>query len=378
MSNVTTESDSNRGSGGPASGGLSSGRKLLLSGLVVVAFFAIAELLLRLAGVQYATHVEGMQFTFPIDEYNQNSPEPFLSRDEVLFWRPTAGVLGHNAQGFYGPGFSTSKPEGVFRIVCLGDSCTHFGPITYPDILRDYLEKVAPGKFEVINAGVIGYTSFQGMRLLETEVLKWEPDLVTVYFGWNDHWLARGYQDKEQTGTQAAAEGVLARLRLFQVMRHLTQRNAVTSDSAMRVQPGDYRSNLQRIGELCADHDCRYWYLTAPHAFDLGVPPYLIESGEASNLDELLGIHRKYNEIVREVAASRDARVVDLANEMDTMAKNELFIDDHIHLSVQGKLYVAQRLVKSLEQAGILQQPDITQSPDAAESTGSVESQPSE
>lgn len=52
-----------------------------------------------------------------------------------------------------GPEFADAKPNGIFRIVCLGDSCTHFGPDSYPEKLQALLNEVAPGRFEVINAG---------------------------------------------------------------------------------------------------------------------------------------------------------------------------------------------------------------------------------
>ncbi|QEF99416.1 GDSL-like Lipase/Acylhydrolase [Stieleria maiorica] len=328
-------------------------RKIVLGILVAVSFFLVAEGLLRVAGYRAASDVERMEFTFPIDDYNTNSPQPFLKRDATLFWRPRPGVLGHNSMGFYGPEFVADKPDGVFRIVCLGDSCTHFGPVTYSDMLRGYLDRVAPGEFEVINGGVIGYTSFQGKRLLETEVTGWDPDLVTVYFGWNDHWLARGYQDKDQQAVEPPLAGGLSKVRLFQLIQGLMPR--AVADSAMRVEAEDYRANLQAIGEVCRANQFDCWYLTAPHAFDLGVPPYLIESGEAENLEDLLEIHRAYNQIVRDVAVSRGNTLVDLERELDSMNKSELFIDDHIHLSKQGRLLVAKRLAAELRGAGILE-----------------------
>ncbi len=343
----------------PTRPAISLRRKIGLSLFVVALFFLVAEGMLRLAGYRAASDVQRMTFTFPIDEYNTNSPQPFLKRDPTLFWRPRPGVLGHNSVGFYGPEFSPEKPEGMFRIVCLGDSCTHFGPITYCDILRNYLDKVAPGRFEVINAGVIGYTSFQGKQLLETEVIGWNPDLVTVYFGWNDHWLARGYQDKDQQAAQSPLGGGLGDgltdMRLFQLIQSLIPRPTAGTDSAMRVEPDDYRANLRAIAATCDANKIQCWYLTAPHAFDLGVPPYLIESGEAKNLDDLLQTHRNYNQIVRDVAASQGDPLVDLERELDSMSKPELFLEDHIHLSRQGRLLVANRLAEELRNAGLLQ-----------------------
>ncbi|MDV6033121.1 MAG: hypothetical protein F9B45_24145 [Phycisphaera sp. RhM] len=337
---------------------LSVRRKVILSIVVVASFFLVAEGMLRVAGYRVPLGVERMEFTFPIDDYNTNSPQPFLARDDTLFWRPRPGALGHNSMGFYGPEFSADKPDGVFRVVCLGDSCTHFGPITYPDMLRGYLDKVAPGQFEVINAGVIGYTSFQGKRLLETEAIRWDPDLVTVYFGWNDHWLARGFQDKDQQSGESTVADGLGNARIFQLIRSFVKRPPSTADSGMRVEPEDYRANLREISAICEANGIRCWYLTAPHAFDIGVPPYLIESGEAKNLEDLLEIHRNYNQIVRDVADARGDTLIDLEKEIDPMNKLELFIDDHIHLSQQGRLLVAKRLAEELRASAILQVDD--------------------
>lgn len=329
-------------------------RKILYSGITLMLVFGTFELLLRVAGFEVNPSVERMEFTFPIDDYNKSAPQPFLVRDDNLFWRPKAGVMDHNSHGFYGPEFDIEKKPGVFRIVCLGDSCTHFGPDTYPDMLRVYLDEVAPGKFEVINAGVIGYTSFQGLRLLESEVLNWSPDLVTVYFGWNDHWLARGRQDKNQDAESSAVMDALYGFRVVQLAAFAVGGLGSGGDGAMRVQPDDYRENLTRIGQLADSRDVDVWYFTAPHAFDLGIPPYLRQSGEVADAGSLIPLHQSYNQIVREVADARGATLVDLASEMDQMQKPELFLDDHIHLSRGGRFYVTRRIIEMLQSTGVL------------------------
>ena len=329
-------------------------RKVLFSAIMLVLFFGSVEILLRLAGFQLVQNVENMEFTFPIDDYNKSAPQPFLVRDDTLFWRPKAGVMDHNSLGFYGPDFEIQKKPGVFRIVCLGDSCTHFGPVTYADMLRVYLDETAPGKFEVINAGVIGYTSFQGRRLLESEVMKWSPDLVTVYFGWNDHWLARGREDKNQSAAASGAMDFLSGIRVVQLTAFLMGRLKVEDGAAKRVELPDYRENLTSIARQCESNGVAVCFITAPHAFDLGIPPYLLESGEISDSESLIPMHQSYNQAVREVAVANNASLVDLAAEMDKMDKQTLFIEDHIHLSRGGRFYVTKRLIETLQSAGLL------------------------
>ncbi|MCC9642467.1 GDSL-type esterase/lipase family protein [Rhodopirellula sp. JC740] len=329
-------------------------RKILFSVIPVLLFFGVLEGMLRLVGFQANQGVERMEFTFPIDDYNESAPQPFLVRDETLFWRPKAGVMDHNSKGFYGPEFETEKKTSVFRIVCLGDSCTHFGPDSYPDMLRIYLDETAPGKFEVINAGVIGYTSFQGRRLLESEVLKWSPDLVTVYFGWNDHWLARGRQDKDQNVETSVVMNALQGFRVIQFASYTLGGLSSQTGQAKRVELDDYRENLAHIATQCQSQNIATWYITAPHAFDLGIPPYLVKSGEISDQRSLIPMHRSYNQVVREVAQTKEATLIDLAGEMDRMNKQELFIDDHIHLSRTGKFYLTKRIIETLETNNIL------------------------
>lgn len=330
-------------------------RKVVFAGLVLLFVFVGMECLLRIIGFDASQDVERMAFTFPVDEYNENSPQPFLQRDDLLFWKPRPNVLGHNSIGFYGPEFSVEKPEGVYRIVCLGDSCTHYGPISYPDMLRAMLDKLAPNQFEVINAGCIGYTSHQGLNLLNQSVLKWEPDLVTVYFGWNDHWLARGLEDKNQSVIEpSAVAGWLGKIRLIQLAGYLKSADQISTAPKMRVEQSDYRSNLQQIVKATQKEDAETWLLTAPHAFNHGIPPYLVTSGEVRNPDALIPLHQRYNDIVREVGREAKVQVLDFEAQMDAMDKSKLFIEDHIHLSEDGRLLVAQAMVQQLQQAGIL------------------------
>jgi lysophospholipase L1-like esterase len=80
--------------------------------------------------------------------------------------------------------------EGQFRILALGDSRT-FGDAagnehTWPSLLEQQLNAWVPGNFEVINAGVGGYSAYQGMRFLEKYVRDLKPQLVIACFGTNE------------------------------------------------------------------------------------------------------------------------------------------------------------------------------------------------
>lgn len=75
-------------------------------------------------------------------------------------------------------------------IVCLGDSLTKYG---YPQELEKLLH------VRVINAGVGGNTSRQGLKRLEKDVTSHKPDLVIFFFGTND---SRRDAPKTQVGLE--------------------------------------------------------------------------------------------------------------------------------------------------------------------------------
>ena len=129
-------------------------------------------------------------------------------------FRPTvpAALVDHpvwdislNTEGFRDREFSGTKPEGAFRVVCLGDSWTFGANVgqeqTYPRQLEARLRELFPERrVEVLNLGVLGYTSFQGLQLLKQRALQLDPDLVVIGFGMNDS-SVDGYRDKDVTGS---------------------------------------------------------------------------------------------------------------------------------------------------------------------------------
>lgn len=331
-------------------------RKVLFSLIPACVLLLALEGGLRLVGFE-APGVETMEFTFPLDEWRSDDGVAFLERDPVLFWRPRPNLLGHNSRGLFGPEFAVPKPEGLYRIVCLGDSCTHLGPRPYPQRFGEILEHYRPGRFEVINAGVLGWTSHQGLKRLETEVPEWQPDLVTVYFGWNDHWLAHGLRDSQQPVPAPWREALtrFARhLRTVQALALLYRPPARSSEP--RVTLDEYAANLRAMKRDADRLGAEIWFLTAPQAFDRGVPRFLLESGEVDDPQKVLEVHRSYNQVVRRVGSELGVLVVDLEREIDAMAaeKEELFEPDHIHLSDNGRTLVAAMLYARMLDLGKL------------------------
>ncbi len=92
-----------------------------------------------------------------------------------------------NSKGLRDDETSYEKPEGIFRIVLLGDSRTFgFGvPIEkhFSTLLEGYFKAV-----EVINMGVNGFGVDQELLYLRSEGFRYEPDLVLAYVAhYGDH-----------------------------------------------------------------------------------------------------------------------------------------------------------------------------------------------
>jgi lysophospholipase L1-like esterase len=119
-----------------------------------------------------------------------------LQRDPALSTALRADCHGNlaeteyttNSLGFRGPPL---RDDGSVRILALGDSCTWGWRVaqaaSYPARLQALLDtRVTTPRYQVLNAGVPGYTSVQGLTVLETRGMQLHPAIVLFGFGWND------------------------------------------------------------------------------------------------------------------------------------------------------------------------------------------------
>jgi len=131
------------------------------------------------------------------------------------FGRPATWTATIDARGFRGgPERLAPAHPGVYRVLCVGDSITYGFNVdaadTYPRQLEALLAARHPGRrFEVINAGVAGWSWIQGRRFLELEGLALRPDAVVIGHGTNDQFFPATITDAERIGR---ATGPFARL----------------------------------------------------------------------------------------------------------------------------------------------------------------------
>jgi hypothetical protein len=100
--------------------------------------------------------------------------------------------LEYNERSYRGPLHEYPKPAGRYRVVLLGDSYLE----GYTVALKDRVAEVAEAalqefqrlRVEVIAFGTAGYSTDQELLWLESEGIRYTPDLVVVFFVDNDYW----------------------------------------------------------------------------------------------------------------------------------------------------------------------------------------------
>nr|WP_320190757.1 arylesterase [uncultured Desulfobacter sp.] len=107
-----------------------------------------------------------------------------MNKSLVIFTILVAGILGYWFWGGEKSYEIKNIPISISRIVCFGDSLTYgYGAsqgMDYPTQLEEMTG------IEIINAGVSGNTTADGLVRLEDDVLAYEPDVVLITLGGND------------------------------------------------------------------------------------------------------------------------------------------------------------------------------------------------
>lgn len=275
------------------------------------------------------------RFHITVDRYRE--PDP------VLFWRSVAS-RPYTAQRFKGPLAAVPKRADVFRIMAYGDSNTD-GPDEggWPAELHRLFESRrtrSSRQVEVLNAGVAGYSSLQGLRRFRQEVAQYRPDLVLVSFGWNDPPAALGKADKEfEIGALSHVQRLLFNYRFYLVLKHaltLTPPPESSPASQPRVSLADYAANLEAFSEEGARHGATVVLLTRPYRAslrDLAADPTWRRHVPA------------YNERLRQVAEETRTLLVDVQRSFD--GHRSLFMDE-CHFTPEGHRVMAELLYREL------------------------------
>jgi lysophospholipase L1-like esterase len=195
-----------------------------------------------------------------------------------------------------------------------------------------------------VKLGVGGWSTAQGLVQLRRDVIPLHPNVVTVYYGWNDHWVAMGPTDQEIVDAYrlraAAAHLRLAQLWLKLEVAHAAHRTPAPN----RVPLPDYRTNLIRIATEARASGIRPVFITAPSNHVQGHEPAYLARRHLRSLGELVPLHTAYVNATREAAAAAGATVCDAAAAFASLPEphDRYFQKDGIHLTDAGDAEMAR------------------------------------
>lgn len=262
------------------------GRLLLALGsvLAVLAVVGAAEVAFRWAGWPEVP---------PHEEINEMDPVVFVQNRPGLslrtFDRNVQVTI--NSRGFRSPVISLRKGPGVRRIAAMGDSTTFGWGVGDDETFCRRLEEAlngggGPGRYEVMNAGVCGHSTVQGLRMFERRVLSYGPDVVLVSYALNDNDYAyEPYLYGEGTTLSSYIPGPAWRVKVHnwcmhnsRVCRWIIRRrmdaryhrwlvehlNDLEREELRLVPREEYVANLERFITLSREHGFRLIFAPAP------------------------------------------------------------------------------------------------------------------
>ena len=200
--------------------------------------------------------------------------------------------------------------------------------------------------FRVVNAGVLGYSTFQGLLFLEQEILPLGPDMLIAQFGINDASGGQRISDKKAYGLHRAGErSVLQDLNEFLLRRsgltrllslgtfHARGRGLLPTTN--RVPLEAFGANLEEMNRLARREGASFVLVTYPRLLPC------------------------YNEKIREVSARLGIPLADVAAKFDTeCAETDLecenYLPEDFHPSAQGHASIAEEIFRVLTERGVL------------------------
>jgi lysophospholipase L1-like esterase len=311
--------------------GAGAGKSRWLWQLMSVAGAVVVALI----GVEAALRAAGFSFrTFPTVQFGYPNPVDIrvdFVPDRDVFW----------VTRDYGDRLAAAR-QAHPSIVFMGDSCTQLG--NYPALTLTSLADRAPS-VTGIKVGVAGWTSEQGLAQLKRDVLALNPRVITVYYGWNDHWVALGRPDTDARPT-AAVWWLSQHSRIWQLFQRVQRAAPVRLDQRPnRVDVARYESNLETMVTLAAREEIKVVLITAPSGHERGREPPYLATRWLRHLSDLVPQHQLYVAATRTAARNTNATLCDAAAAFAAdPQRSRYFRDDGIHLTAAGDEALARLL----------------------------------
>lgn len=283
-------------------------------------------------------------------------PEGRYMADPVLGWRmrPVDGV---NADGLRNPPVPVRPAPGEFRVLCLGDSCTYGvflpGEAAYPMQLQERLRELLPGRtVTVLNAGIPGYNSVQGLTLLRYH-LRFRPNLVIWSFASNDT-MGMPYQPPQDLSSPLF--NALRDSHFYGFLRIEVLHRVAPPGGPAPAQPITQRSAADFLEQARADSAragatlCLLLFPDADLDALVPVPPPTMP-----RRSEELAFKPQWRKDYAEAARRLGVPILDpLPVFQEAPRILDLFLEDHYHVNERGGEVLADEIARQLGEKGLL------------------------
>jgi len=311
----------------------------IIAGIIISLIILLSiELALRVFQISYEIEPKYKEADISLRDRSISNLYSRISDGRFYILRENEG-REVNSDGFRGTSLNEFKNNDSLRILCLGDSTTFgVGRIesknTYCSQLKKLIEEDKGLSVEIINAGVPGYTSFQGLNSLKIKFRDYTPDIVITYFGNNDASSLFHKEDKDikvfpkaLTKTYNFLENSMMYKNLRNI--YLNKIYAKKYKLVKRVSVEDYRTNLLEIENITYTWGGKTFFIS---------PVYLDNENITKAKKILRSMHiDKENTIYLE-------SYFNLTKNMLT----ELFFDD-CHPTIDGHKLIAKAIFEKIE-----------------------------
>jgi lysophospholipase L1-like esterase len=293
------------------------------------------------------------------------APAESISESDILFTI--------NKYGYKGPEIDIPKPKDIIRILALGDSCT-WGPYndyySYPRALeRDLNKSLVNTRIEVVNAGVPGYNNERVTKRID-EFMSVEPNLVTIYLGWNQ---TIGRADIKKNGFLYRKLAVYRMFYHFFINRNDTglqedyQNETYYNEKDAFLNAYETYNFKYDISDLDIlikaikrrnGNNIKIKIITLAGLFDLRIKPSAeilkkaFPTSSSKNLYLWPLLTKRYNEALRVFSKINDIEILDFEEiALNKFIPREQYFDDSVHLSIKGNLEMANILANELKRS---------------------------
>ena len=291
-----------------------------------------------------------------LDQLGMKRLAEIVETDDQLFWKlapntslsrgegPFFGVIANHQGLREDHEIPPQKPSDEMRVLFLGDSCTFgYGLLHtegYVDVAEQLLNKQLNKPVECVNAGVPGYTLFQGWQFWKTFGNQLDPDIVVVCFGGNDMSSWDGMTDLQHYDQLMRLQppGILRNSSLCRRLWGVTQKTEPPRTRQRRVTPKDFQMLLGKLHDSITAADSKMILLIWPFL------PQVAESRE---------LRTDYQQQMMAFSQQRDVILLDLVPEFQKLADDysaeALFLDQG-HATVLGNWQTGELVAALLTQ----------------------------